>query len=320
MLGQPSAIGYGQRASRTHKPKASEMNAGNIDRFFARRRRAKPFYSALEGMRMLRVSGGDIRVRVSGAGPHTVVFVCDMPVMIEHYERLSALLEPRYRVVCMELPGMGFSVPGSTFGFGLLEQAGVVEQVLRALGVSGCTLAFSCVNGYLALLLAQRATELVSRVVVLQTPSWEEQQRWARRIDFREKGWVATPVLGQVIVALGRRALARRWFGKVLSGGSDAAEFSARAEAGFDAGCSWALASLTQAYFSAAAPVFSPILQPALVIWGAQDRTHRRTDKPSVLQYFRDAESITFQDAGHAPELEQPALFVEHLVRLIEQR
>ena len=80
------------------------------------------------------------------------------------------------------------------------------------------------------------------------------------------------------------------------------------------------MASLTQAYFSAPAPVFVPISQPALVIWGAQDRTHRTTDKRSVLQYFCDAESVTFDDAGHLPEVEQPVLFVEHLVRLIEQR
>ena len=126
------------------------MNAGNIDRFSHARRRADPYYSAREGMRMVRVSHGDVRVRVTGAGSHTVVFVCDMPALIEHHDRLFTLLEPRYRVVCMELPGMGFSVPGSAFCFTLVEQAGAVEQVLRALGVRACTLAFSCVNGYLA--------------------------------------------------------------------------------------------------------------------------------------------------------------------------
>ena len=47
---------------------------------------------------MVCVSRGDIRVRVTGAGPHTVVFVCDMPVLIEHYDRLFTLLEPRYRI------------------------------------------------------------------------------------------------------------------------------------------------------------------------------------------------------------------------------
>jgi len=98
-------------------------------------------------MRMVCVSRGDIRVRVTGAGPHTVVFVCDMPVLIEHYDRLFTLLEPRYRVVCRELPGMGFSVPGPAFSFTLVEQASVVEEVLRALGVQACTLAFPCVNG-----------------------------------------------------------------------------------------------------------------------------------------------------------------------------
>lgn len=200
------------------------------------------------------------------------------------------------------------------------EQAGVIEQVLRALGVQACTLAFPCVNGYLALVLAQNAPELVQRVVVLQTPAWDEAKRWARRIDFRGKGWVATPVMGQLIVALGQRRIARRWFAKALSEHSSSAEFSACAGAAFDAGCGWALASLTQAYFSAPAPIFAPISQPALVIWGNGDRTHRTTDKQSVLQYFRDAESIQLENAGHSPELEQPALFVDHLLRLIEQR
>jgi len=296
------------------------MNACNIDRFLARKRRANPYYSAREGLRMVSVSRGDIRVRVAGAGPHTVVFVCDMPALIEHYDDLFTLLEPRYRVVCIELPGMGFSVPGPAFRFTLVEQASVVEEVLRALGAQACTLVFPCVNGYLALLLAQNAPALVSRVVVLQTPSWEQEQRWARRIDFRDRGWLATPVVGQLLVAVSRRAMARRWFTKASSGSSDAAVFSARAAAGFDAGCSWALASLTQAYFSGPAPVFAPIAQPSLTIWGARDRTHQMTDEQSVLQYFRDAESVTFPDAGHSPELKQPALFVEHLVRLIEQR
>jgi len=236
------------------------------------------------------------------------------------YDALIASLVERYRVVCMELPGMGFSVPVAGFGFTLQEQAETVEQVLRALDVAACTLAFPCVNGYLALLLAQNAPELVSRVVVLQTPSWEEQKKWALKIDFRGRGWVATPYLGQLIVSLSQRMIARRWFAKALGSGADAAEFSARSTAALDAGCGWGLASLTQAYFSAPAPVFTPISQPALVIWGAQDRTHRATEKDSVLQYFRDAESVSFETSGHSPELEQPGLFMEHLVRLIEHR
>jgi len=271
-------------------------------------------------LRVLSVPNGEVRVRVSGSGAETVVLVCDAPVFIEHYDALIASLVERYRVVCMELPGMGFSVPVAGFGFTLQEQAETVEQVLRALDVAACTLAFPCVNGYLALLLAQNAPELVSRVVVLQTPSWEEQKKWALKIDFRGRGWVATPYLGQLIVSLSQRMIARRWFAKALGSGADAAEFSARSTAALDAGCGWGLASLTQAYFSAPAPVFTPISQPALVIWGAQDRTHRATEKDSVLQYFRDAESVSFETSGHSPELEQPGLFMEHLVRLIEHR
>ncbi len=296
------------------------MNAYTIDHFLQRRRRANPAFSGRAGLRMVAVPQGNVRVRVAGSGPQTVVFVCDAPAFIEHYDTLFTMLEDRYRIVCMELPGMGFSVPAKDFGFSLGEQAGAVEQVLRALGVAGCTLAFPCVNGYLALLLAQSAPDLVSRVVVLQTPSWEEEKRWALAIDFRGKGWVATPFLGQLIVASSQRMIARRWFAKALGDKADKAEFTARATAALDAGCSWGLASLTQSYFSAPAPIFVPISQPALVIWGTQDRTHESTNRDSLLQYFRDAESLTFADSGHSPELEQPALFAEHMTRLIEQR
>ena len=269
---------------------------------------------------MISVPNGDIRVRVDGVGRETVVFVCDTPVFIEHYDRLFVLLGERYRLICMELPGMGFSVPCATFGFSLAEQAGTVEQVLRALDVTSCTVAFSCVHGYLALLLAQNAPDLVRRVAVLQTPGWEEERRWARLMDFRGRGWVAKPVMGQFIVAVSQRVIARRWFAKVLAPGSDKAGFSQASAEAFDAGCGWALASLVQAYFSAPAPIFTPISQPSLVIWGEQDKSHHSTHKESVLQYFRDAESLSFHDAGHCPELEQPVLFAQHLVRLIEQR
>lgn len=296
------------------------MNACSIDLFLQRQCSAQPLFSGGRDLRMLQVPNGEVRVRVSGSGGETVVLVCDAPVVIEHYDALIALLVERYRVVCMELPGMGFSVPAAGFGFTLQEQATTVEQVLRALDIAACTLAFPCVNGYLALLLAQSAPDLVRRVVVLQTPSWEEERKWALDIDFRGRGWVATPYLGQLIVAASKRRIARRWFAKALGSGADDAEFSARSAAALDAGCGWGLASLTQAYFSAPAPVFTPISQPALVIWGAQDRTHRATDKDSVLKYFRDAESASFETSGHSPELEQPGLFTEHLVRLIEQR
>lgn len=267
---------------------------------------------------MLAVEHGLIRVRATGTGPHTIVFVADTPVFIEHYDALIASLETHYRVVCLELPGMGFSVPSATFAFSLVEQAEVVAQVLRALRVDACTLAFSCVHGYLALLLAQKEPAIVRRVAVLQTPSWEEEQRWARLMDFRNRGWVAKPILGQLIVAASQRVIAHRWFAKALSPSSDASAFSMQSKAAFDAGCGWALASLVQAYFAAPAPVLSPISQPSLVIWGMEDRSHRLTKRDSVLQYFKDAELIQFEKAGHSPELEQPTLFKEHLVRLIE--
>lgn len=268
---------------------------------------------------MLSVPHGEVRARVLGCGDETVVLVCDAPVFIEHYEHLITLLAKRYRVVCMELPGMGFSVPKAGFGFTLQEQAQAVEQVLRALDVSACTLAFPCVNGYLALLLARSSPELVKRVVVLQTPSWEEEKKWALAIDFGGRGWIATPYLGQLLVSSSQRTIARRWFMKALGSGVDAAQFrnihgSARRWLRLGARLTHpSLLFATRSYLRAHLAACAGHLG------------HSRSDAPRDpqgfrVQYFRDAESLSFEASGHCPELEQPHLFTEHLVRFIEQR
>jgi len=241
------------------------------------------------------------------------VFVCDTPVFIEHYDRLFELLVPSMRVLCLELPGMGFSRPAPGFDFTLRSQANAVLELLQSEGVQKCVLAFSCVGAYMALLLAATAPALVQGVVCIQAPSWSEEKAWARRIDFGGRSIVATPVLGQLVVRAGKRAIAGRWFDKALGPAADKAHFIATASSAFDAGSPWALASMVQSYFGRADPVLQAASQKALVLWGAQDRTHRRTNKQSSLAYFPDAEVVTFDDAGHCPELEYPDRFAATL-------
>ena len=66
---------------------------------------------------------------------------------------------------------------------------------------------------------------------------------------------------------------------------------------------------MVQSYFGGADPELAVADQKALVLWGARDRTHRKTNMQSSLTYFRNAELVTFDDAGHCPELECPDRF-----------
>lgn len=61
--------------------------------------------------------------------------------------------------------------------------------------------------------------------------------------------------------------------------------------------------------------------QPALVLWGLKDRTHKLTPKRDVLRYFVDLSKITvveYDQIGHFPDLEQPEEFVKQVAAFIK--
>jgi pimeloyl-ACP methyl ester carboxylesterase len=231
------------------------MDATSLDRLVFASSAKSP------GFRTLAVGSADVRFRLEGRGSETVVFVCDTPVFIEHYARLFELLTPGMQVLCIELPGMGFSVANGVYRFSREEQAATVAAVLVSLQLEACTFAFTCVGAYLAPLIAASRPELVRRVLLIQAPSWNEARAWARRIDFRGKGVVATPYVGQVLVRAFRKRIAARWFAKALAPGR-AGPFADTAIAAFDAGAAWALASLVQSYFADVQPELPALRVP----------------------------------------------------------
>jgi len=289
------------------------VNIYSLERPLAWSRAYRPLFSGRSGIRLLNTPSGVVRLRHEGEGSHSVVFVCDTPVFIEHYDRLFELLSPQFKVLCLELPGMGFSKPAPGFDYSLCSQAQAVREVLEAEDVKDCILAFSCVAAYLALMLASLVPKTVRGVVSVQAPSWGQECTWARRIDFRGRGLVATPVLGQLILRVGKQTIAERWFRSALGESAEKQQFIDTATQAFAAGSPWALASMVQAYFSSDAPMFPTVQQKALLIWGSGDRSHRRSQPESALPYFREAQLIRFQNAGHCPELEEPQRFAEAL-------
>jgi pimeloyl-ACP methyl ester carboxylesterase len=175
-------------------------------------------------------------------------------------------------------------------------------------------LAFGCVGAYLAVMLAHEAPEIVRGVILMQAPEWRDEVRWAARIDFSSRKVVAKPYLGQLVMRLARRKIAKRWIERALGRPELIDDFVRRTNEAFDEGAGWALASLTQAYFGRPAPLFHPVRQPSLLVWGERDRSHRQSDPSSGLAYLKQGRLVRFERAGHFPELEEPERFAE-LVR-----
>jgi pimeloyl-ACP methyl ester carboxylesterase len=289
------------------------MDATWLDRWWLARARGRQPADSADGIRTLQTSYGTMRVRDVGTATRTLVFVCDMPMLIEHHAELLALLRADFRVLCVELPGLGFSQPATRFDFSLISQAAAVREALESLAVRDCVLAFGCVGAYLAVMLAHELPEIVRGVVLMQAGVWEAQLRWAKRIDFGGHGVVATPYLGQLAVGCFARPIAKSWIHTALGRSELKAELAKRSDAGLAAGAGWALASLTQSYFGRSAPAFHPVQQDSLLVWGDRDRTHRKTDPSSALAYLPRGRLVRFERAGHFPELEEPEDFARLL-------
>jgi len=264
------------------------------------------------GTKLWDVSGTIIRVRVAGERGPTLVIVPDPPNVIEHYDGLIALLAPERRVVCLEAPGFGFSVPARDFDYSLGRQTMILADVLRRLGLGPYVLAFPCFAGLIAVKLALEHPGFVAGLVLVQTAAWDEELRWVGRIDAR--GLLRRPWLGQLVMGFGKRRIARGWYRAALPRDADPAPFVAPALAAFARGACYCLASAFQAVARETEPGLGPVRQPALVVWGEADRTHRRTDKRSILAYAPHADWTAFAEAGHFPDLEQPERFRDEVL------
>ncbi|KVK73688.1 MULTISPECIES: alpha/beta fold hydrolase [Burkholderia] len=260
-------------------------------------------------VRFCDVPTATIRVRAAGsrAGERpTIVFVCDPPSVVEHFDRLISRVAQHARVVCFEPPGFGFSVPNRRFTFSFDDYRAAIEAMLASLNEGPYLLAFSCVWAHIALQIAAARPELVDRLLLWQSPAWDEQVAWARRVDARSL--LSTPFVGQCACAFGARKIGIGWFRQAMAK-DRYREFAPMLDTSFDHGAFCCLGSLWQRFYDDA-PRAVQVRQPTLLTWGAADRTHRHSCKWSIAQHVPHAvRHPGFEHAGHSPELEESDAF-----------
>lgn len=262
-------------------------------------------------MQMIDVAGHVLRViDTGGAGSEPPIFLAaDAPVVIEHLVPLADVLARERRVVALEMPGFGFSRPASTYRFTLDEQVGCLLALFDALAIERAHLAFTCVNAVLAVALAHRAPERIARLTLGQVPSLDEYRRWAARIDLKVLGvpMMATPGIGQAIMAARPGWIARRWFEGVSGPGADAAAMTRVADRVYTDGGTFCLAALNQALGNLTAADVGRAEVPTTFLWGTADRSHRRTRRESCLELAPLADVHDLDGLGHCFDVEDPA-------------
>lgn len=256
-----------------------------------------------------------LRVRREGSSGPSVVFAVDPPNALEHYDALFRELDGRRRFA-FELPGFGGS-PRAAAGFGFAPMFAATVALLDELAAGPYVLAFPCVAGHLARAVAQRRPDLVRAIFYQQTASWPEQRRWAERLDRRRL--LRTPLIGQAIMALRGGPVARGWYGVALADPERRRRLDDIAQRRLRAGARYPLASIFQAWFGDAADPAAGAAPsaPARIVWGLDDRSHRRTDRAASTALAPGNSVEELPGIGHFFELEDPSRFVERLERLL---
>lgn len=262
-------------------------------------------------IKSIELSNGIIRYKIVGNGNKTIVFIPDAPNTIEHYEQLCTLLQNKFRVIVFELPGFGFSsIKNSSFKFSIQESTEMCIEFLTKLNFHKYILAFPCVTGFIALSIAETKPEMIDGLVLIQTPSFEEELKWYKTVD--NKNLFGKPVIGQIFNLVMKRKVAKMWYKAALPKNKYDEHYLALTEKSFDKGSEFCLASAFQGIFKNKNSKSNYKINDSIktiVIWGNSDRSHKSTDKKSIEQYISNPEYLFLEESGHFPELEYAAEF-----------
>lgn len=255
---------------------------------------------------------GAIRVFDSGGNKPCIVLSPDGPNVIEHYAELIALLTPHYRVLCFDMPGFGFSSPGTTYDHSLQRGATAMLELMDQFGVAKATLALSCANGFYAIRVAQMAPQRVEHLVLSQTPSLEAMHRWTDRVVPK---MLKVPLLGQLVSRVFRQKMATAWYRIALPKTTNAEPFHSVSQHALRYGGCFSLAGVVQGLLREPADAARLHGIPCTVLWGTQDRSHKFTQSNAILYDVPHAQVVVLEDCGHFPDLENPQRFVQALLQ-----
>lgn len=260
---------------------------------------------------LLQTDYGTIRIRDTKGNKPVIISAPDGPNVIEHHEELINQLANDFRIICIELPGLGFSYPSYSYDFSASMTKKVIINILDILKIDRASLSFSCSNGYHAIAVAQAAPDRINHLFLSQTPSIHQMKEWVNKTIPKT---LAIPAIGQIINSFMEKRFANRWYKYALPKGSDTSAYQKKALNAIKTGGCFCLSGLVQGLTMENLSSLKSLTTPSTLIWGNKDFTHRQTDFNSIKEHIPNCRVIEFNNCGHFPELENSKDFVK-LVR-----
>jgi pimeloyl-ACP methyl ester carboxylesterase len=218
-------------------------------------------------------------------------------------------LNERHRVIRIDLIGHGGSEKPQS-GYEITAQGAAVAEALNSLGIQGAVVVGHSLGGMVATSLAELASELVDRLVLIGVAS--EPGETSLPLTERMTGM---PVIGQALWRVRLDALIKNGYASAFAPGTDVSEvFPHDPDRVLEDNRAMTYDSFTQASdsaddFIAAQPIASRIAAtgvPLLWIDGSEDQI---VDAEAVAEEFRavpGAVTKLIDGVGHSPAVEAP--------------
>lgn len=264
-------------------------------------------------LKMVETDYGRLRVLDTEGQKPIIISVPDGPNVIEHHEHLIQKLSDRFRVICFELPGVGFSYPSLQHDYSIERCAKIILNVMDILKIERASLSFSCSNGFYAIKAAEIAPERFVHLFLAQTPSLKSMKEWSHAAIPKI---LTYPIIGQVANAVLEKKLANIWYKMALPKEMDKTGYQNIALNALKTGGCFCLSGLVQGLAQDLNSSLSNLQVPSTQIWGKKDYSHRKTNPQSILEHLPNCEIIEFENCGHFPELEN----TDSYVKLIQER
>jgi pimeloyl-ACP methyl ester carboxylesterase len=268
-----------------------------------------------DGGQILELSRGAVQVTDSGepASPtpgQPIVLIHCYACSLHWFDRLEPLLSERHRVIRIDLLGFGGSEKPES-GYEIPAQAAVVAEAMNQLGVQGALVAGNSMGGGVTASLAEQASQLVDRAVLIDTApntsDYGDGLPFPARLSY-------VPVLGQALWRITPDFAVRDSYEEAFAPDFDV-------ESGFDdpdqvlhdydamTYTSFDEARAAAEDFGDELPLderFKRTPVPLMAIFGSDDQI---IDAEKALEGYSDVPGIQteiIEGAGHAPQIEQP--------------
>lgn len=254
--------------------------------------------------RYLVIGGTTLRIRDTGPmQAPALILLHGFGSSLETWEPWAQALGSRYRVVRLDLPGCGLSMPDPTGDYSDARSMALVAALMDRLGIARATLIGNSMGGRIAWRFAAAHPERVSKLVLISPDGFASPG-----FRYGEAPRVP-PVLGLMQYFLPRAllrmnleaayadparlgdAVVERYYDLLLAPGNRHAM----------------LERMRQSVLEDPVPWLRRIMAPTLLIWGRQDRLIPFANAADYLASLPNAVLVSFPDLGHVPQEEAPA-------------